>query len=120
MNKKKFTAEYLPEALEQLAELSEENQDKILEAIGIFEEVGTDYKNINDLEGGLFEIKPKGVRAYFMYNSNRRGIIIIGFICLKKTQEAPARYKKQARKLITDYLAKEKKELENAKAKNNR
>lgn len=120
MNKKKFTAEYLPEALEQLAELSEENQDKILEAIGIFEEVGTDYKNINDLEGGLFEIKPKGVRAYFMYNSNRRGIIIIGFICLKKTQEAPPRYMKQARKLITDYLAKEKKELENAKAKNNR
>lgn len=117
---KKFTAEYLPEALEQLAELSTENRSKIIEAIGIFEEVGTDYRNINDLGDGLFEIKPRGVRAYFMYDYNRRSVIIIGFIALKKTQEAPPRYVKQARKLITAYLEAERKEIEDEKIKNNR
>ena len=111
-NEKQFTAEYLPEALKQLSELSAENQDKIIEAIQIFEEVGTAYKNINDLKDGLFEIKPKGVRAYFMYDYNRRRVIIIGFICLKKTQEAPQRYIKQARKLITEFLETEKMELD--------
>lgn len=119
MTDKKFKAEYLPEALEQLAELSIEHRSKIVEAIGIFEEVGTDYKNINDLNGGLFEIKPKGVRAYFMYDYNRRRVIIIGFICLKKTQEAPPRYVKQARKLLTTYLENERKELEHEKTYNN-
>ena len=114
-DEKQYTAEYLPEAIEQLAKLSAENQDKIIEAIQIFEEVGTAYKNINDLNDGLFEIKPKGVRAYFMYDYNRRRVIIIGFICLKKTQEAPKRYIKQARKLITEYLETEKTELDKCK-----
>ena len=99
-----YKAEYTPEALEQLKELSYENRAKIIEAIGIFEKAGKLYKNINDLGGGLFEIKPKGVRAYFMYDKNRRRIIIVGFICLKKTQEAPKRYMKQARNNIKKYI----------------
>ena len=61
MNKRQFTAKYLPEALVQLGELSPEYRIKILEAIRTFELVGTVYKNINDLGDGLFEIKPKGV-----------------------------------------------------------
>ena len=103
MEEKIFTAEYTDEAIEQLKELSEENQDKIIEAIGLFEHVGMAYKNINDLGKGLFEIKPSGIRAYFMYDKNRRRIIIIGFICLKKTQKAPQQYKKTARKNIEKY-----------------
>jgi len=50
----------------------------------------------------LFEIKPKGVRAYFKYEKNR--IIIIGFITLKKTQKAPQRYIEQAIINIKNYL----------------
>ena len=111
-----FKAEYLPEADMQLSGLAPEYRIKILEAISTFEHVGTAYKNINDLGNGLFEIKPKGVRAYFMYDYNRRRIIIIGFICLKTTQKAPERYKKQARKLIEAYLEQEEKELANDKA----
>jgi phage-related protein len=110
-----FKAEYLPEADEQLVELALEYREKIVEAISTFEQVGTAYKNINDLGNGLFEIKPKGVRAYFMYDYNRRRIIIIGFICLKTTQKAPERYMKQARKLIEAYLEKEAKELAHEK-----
>ena len=92
------------EAEEQLLELSTENQDKILEAIRAFELVGTSYKNINDLGDGLFEIKPKGVRAYFMYDPTRRRIIIVGLIVLKKTDKAPKRFIKQARVNIDKYL----------------
>lgn len=99
-----FTAEYTEEAKSQLKELAPENREKIIEAIGIFEKVGKLYKNINDLGDGLFEIKPKGVRAYFIYYPNRRRIIIIGFICLKKTQEAPKRYMQQARNNIKKYI----------------
>lgn len=110
-----YKAEYLPEAEIQLRELAPQYRIKIAEAIMSFEQVGTAYKNINDLGNGLFEIKPKGVRAYFMYDYNRRRIIIIGFICLKTTQKAPERYMKQARKLIEAYLEKEAKELTNAK-----
>lgn len=117
---KQFTAEYLPEADKQLLELSAENREKIISAIEAFELIGTGYKNLNDLGGGLFEIKPKGVRAYFMYDYNRRRVIIIGFIVLKKTQKAPERYKEQARKLITAYLEAERKELEHEKVKNHR
>ena len=58
-----FKAVYLPEAGMQLVGLSQEYREKIVEAIKTFEKVGTAYKNINDLGGGLFEIKPKGVRA---------------------------------------------------------
>lgn len=115
MNEKQFTAEYLSEALIQLGELSPENRIKIIEAIRTFELVGTAYKNLNDLGEGLFEIKPKGVRAYFMYDYNRRCVIIVGFICLKTTQKAPPRYMKQARKLITSYLETERKELKQCK-----
>ncbi len=110
-----YKAEYLPEAEVQLQELALQYRLKIIEAIMSFEQVGTAYKNIHDLGNGLFEIKPKGVRAYFMYDYNRRRVIIIGFICLKTTQKAPERYMKQARKLIEAYLEKEAKELTNAK-----
>lgn len=111
MKEKCFTAEFTKEAEEQLSQIDIRYRRKIIEAIIIFEQIGTDYKNINDLGNGLFEIKPKGVRAYFMYDPNRRQIIIIGFICLKKTQKAPLKYMKQARKNIENRL----KELKNDK-----
>jgi len=101
---KQFTAILTDEAEEQLLELSAEYQDKIIESIHTFELIGTAYKNINDLGNGLFEIKPKGVRAYFMYDPTRRRIIIVGLIVLKKTQEAPPRYIAQARRNIEKYL----------------
>lgn len=104
MSNKQFTAELTDEAEEQLFALSVDNRVKIAEAIRIFENVGTQYKNINDLGNGLFEIKPKGIRAYFMYDPNRRRIIIVGLIVLKETQKAPSRYIKQARKNIERYL----------------
>ena len=65
MGNKQFTAELTDEAEEQLFALSVDNRVKIAEAIRTFENVGTQYKNINDLGNGLFEIKPKKVRAYF-------------------------------------------------------
>ena len=101
---KQFTTEYTPEAKEQLAELALMYRVRILEAIRAFEYIGTEYKNINQLDYGLFEIKPSGVRAYFKYDETRRRIIIVGFICLKKTQEAPKRYMKQAVRNIERYL----------------
>ena len=104
MTDKKFKAEYVPEAIEQLRELPPEYADRILEAISIFEEVGTDYKNINSLDYDLYEIKPSGVRAYFRYDKERRRIIIVGFICLKTTQKAPPRFMKQAVRNIERYL----------------
>lgn len=51
----------------------------------------------------MYEIKPKGVRAYFQYDKERKRIIIIGFITLKKTQKAPKRYIKQALANIHKY-----------------
>lgn len=106
---KLFIAEYTKEALKQFSELDIDNQDKILSAIKSFEILGIKYKNINDLGNELFEIKPKGVRVYFQYDKERRRIIIIGFITLKKTQKAPKRYIKQALENIKNY----KKELKN-------
>jgi len=104
MTDKKFIAEYVPEAIEQLRKLPHEYADRIIEAISIFEEVGIDYKNINSLDYDLYEIKPSGVRAYFRYDKERRRIIIVGFICLKKTQKAPKQYMKQAIRNIEKYL----------------
>lgn len=104
MTDKKFTAEYVPESLEQLRELPLEYRQRIIEAIAIFEQIGTEYKNINNLDYDLYEIKPSGVRAYFKYDKERRRIIIIGFICLKKTQKAPKHYMKQAVRNIEGYL----------------
>ncbi len=104
MDKQKlFTAEYTPEADTQFDELDEASQDKILAAVKAFEILGIKYKNINQLDYDLFELKPKGVRAYFQYDSNRRRIIIIGFITLKKTQKAPKQYMKQAVRNIIKY-----------------
>ena len=100
---KLFYSEYTPEAVEQFNKLDVENQDKILAAVKSFEILGQKYKNINDLGNGLYEIKPKGVRAYFQYDEKRRRIIIIGFITLKKTQKAPKRYMKQALANIQKY-----------------
>ena len=97
MENKIFIAKYTDEAKAQLFELSVNNQNKILSAVKAFEILGTEYKNINNLGDGLFEIKPKGVRAYFMYDKYQKQIIIIGFITLKKTQKAPKQYLKQAR-----------------------
>ena len=109
---KQFIAEFTEEAEEQLLSLSNENRVKIAEAISTFEKVGTLYKNLNDLGNGLFEIKPRGVRAYFMYDHNRRRIIIVGLIVLKTTQKAPLRYIKQARKNIENYLNQQELEYE--------
>lgn len=102
-DEKLFIAEYTPEAIEQFKTLNPDNQDKILSAIKTFELIGTKYKNINQLDYDLFEIKPKGVRAYFQYDNERRRIIIIGFITLKKTQKAPKRYMQQALNNIKNY-----------------
>lgn len=102
---KRFEAQYTKEAIEQFKELDENNQDKILEAVRIFEHIGTKYKNINSLGNGLFELKPKGVRAYFMYAENK--IIIIGLVVLKKTQKAPKRFIEQAIRNIENYKNKE-------------
>ena len=101
--KKLFYAEYTPEAIKQFHELDIEYQNKILEAVKSFEILGKQYKNINDLGNDLYEIKPKGVRAYFQYDKERKRIIIIGFITLKKTQKAPKRYIKQALANIHKY-----------------
>ena len=104
---KQFTAILTDEAIEQLLQLSAENQETILEAIRTFELIGIGYKNLNTLGDKLFEIKPKGVRAYFMYHPILRKIIIVGFICLKTTKKAPSRYKEQARKNVEKYLLQE-------------
>ena len=101
--KKLFYAEYTPEAIKQFYELDVEYQNKILGAVKSFEILGKQYKNINDLGNNLYEIKPKGVRAYFQYDKERKRIIIIGFITLKKTQKAPKRYIKQALANIRKY-----------------
>ena len=105
---KKYTAEFTNEALQQLDNLENISKRKILKAIKIFEEIGINYKNINDLNDGLFELKPDNVRAYFKYAKNK--IIIIGFIIIKRTQKAPKRYIEQAHKNIEKYLQ-ENKEL---------
>lgn len=97
-----YKAEYTDEALFQFGKLEKADKKKIIKAISIFEEVGTDYKNINDLGNGLFEIKPDNIRAYFKYYKDK--IIIIGFITLKKTQKAPQRYIQQAIKNIGNYI----------------
>lgn len=99
-----FKAEYTDEALEQFKKLEKPDKRKIIKAIEIFEQVGTEYKNINDLGNGLFELKPDNIRAYFKYHENK--IIIIGFIILKKTQKAPKRYIEQAIRNIENYLKK--------------
>ena len=101
--KKLFYAEYTPEAIKQFHELDVEYQNKILGAVKSFEILGKQYKNINDLGDNLYEIKPKGVRAYFQYDKERKRIFIIGFITLKKTQKAPKRYIKQALANIRKY-----------------
>lgn len=101
---KQFTAEYTPEAKQQLFELDIKNRTKIIEAIRTFEFIGINYKNLNNLSNGLFEIKPKDVRAYFMYDNTRKRIIIVGFITLKKTQKAPKLFMEQARRNIEKYL----------------
>ena len=101
--KKLFYAEYTPEAIKQFQELDIEYQNKILGAVKSFEILGKQYKNINDLGNNLYEIKPKGVRAYFQYDKERKRIIFIGFITLKKTQKAPKRYIKQALANIRKY-----------------
>jgi len=49
---KQFTAEYVNEAIEQLQKLEKPNQKKVIKAVAIFEQVGIEYKNINDLENG--------------------------------------------------------------------
>ena len=104
MIEKIFNAVFTDEAIQQYRELSLENKEKIMAAIQTFELIGTKYKNINQLDFNLFEIKPRGVRAYFRYDTENRRVIIIGFITLKKTQEAPKRYMKQAVRNIEDYI----------------
>lgn len=114
MTNKQYTAEYTPEALEQYIALDSDNQDKILSSIKSFEILGMKYKNINKLDYDLYEIKPRGVRAYFQYDNERKRIIIVGFITLKKTQKAPKRYMKQAVRNIENY----KRSLKNEETEN--
>lgn len=101
---KLFVAEYTDEAEKQLYALEDLYRERITTAIEIFEGIGTKYKNINDLGNGLFEIKPQDVRAYFKYHPDRRRIIIIGLVCLKKSQKAPKQNIKQAHKNIDNYV----------------
>ena len=91
--------------IDTLFDVKYSNVDKlnIFDAVKSFEILGKKYKNINDLGNDLYEIKPKGIRAYFQYDKDRRKIIIIGFITLKKTQKAPKRYMKQAIANIRKY-----------------
>lgn len=104
---KQYTAIFTDEADEQLLDLSSNDRETILTAIRAFELIGRGYKNLNSLGDKLFEIKPKGVRAYFMYHPTKRKIIIVGFICLKTTKKAPPQNKEQARRNVARYLEQE-------------
>lgn len=99
---KLFTAEYTNEALEQAEKLEERQRLKLYKAVGTFEQVGAQYKNLNNLGNGLYELKPDKVRAYFKYHQNR--VIIIGLVVLKKSQKAPKYFIEQADKNIERYL----------------
>lgn len=110
---KQYTAVFTDEAENQLLDLSPDDRETIIEAIRAFELIGVGYKNLNTLGDKLFEIKPKGVRAYFMYHPKLRKIIIVGFICLKTTKKAPPRYKEQAKKNVAKYLEQEAKHGKN-------
>lgn len=101
---KLFEAELTDEAEEQLVALEEPYKSRISTAIQTFELIGTKYKNINKLGNSLFEIKPKDVRAYFKYHPDRKRIIIVGFVCLKKTQKAPKQNIEQANRNIDNYI----------------
>ena len=97
-----FKAEFTDEAREQANKLEIHQKRKLAKAIEIFEQVGMQYKNINKLNNGLFELKPDDIRAYFKYCENR--IIIIGLVVLKKSQKAPKRFIEQAEHNIEKYL----------------
>lgn len=100
---KLFEAIYTDEAQEQLEQLAPKYQDRISKAVQIFEIIGSKYKNVNTLGNGLFEIKPKDVRAYFRYHKDGKRIIIIGLVCLKTTPKAPPQNKEQAERSIEKY-----------------
>ena len=97
-----FTTEFTSEAEEQFGKLEQNHRKKLRSAIRIFEQVGTEYKNINDLGGGLFELKLDDVRAYFEYYEGR--VIIVGLVVLKKSQKAPQRFIEQARRNIEKHI----------------
>ena len=97
-----FETEFTSEAQEQFDKLEQNNKRKLIKAIAIFEQVGTQYKNINSLGSGLFELKPDDVRAYFEYYNGK--VIIVGLIVLKKSQKAPKRFIEQARRNIEKYI----------------
>ena len=102
-----FEAVTTTEADKQLASLDLKYRKKIVTAIEMFCKVGTKYKNLNVLDETLYELKPEGVRAYFSYHPTKRKIIIVGFICLKKTQKAPEQFIEQAHRNIDNYLKEE-------------
>ena len=104
-----YKAEYTNEAIKQLKTLDKVYEKKIVAGIIAFENIGTQYKNLNTLGDGLYEIKSGDVRAYFKYAKDK--IIIVGFIVLKKTQKAPKRYIEQAKANIEKYFQ-EHKELQ--------
>lgn len=103
MENKIFTAEYTPEAIDDLKELDKQNQKKVFKSVMVFEILGKDGVKSRPLDkNGLFEIKNDKIRIYFMYQNNK--VIIIGLIALKKTQKAPERYIKEAHSRIERYL----------------
>jgi phage-related protein len=99
---KLFTVEFTKEAKEQANKLDKVRKNKLANAIIIFEQVGTRYKNINDLEDGVFELKPDDIRAYFEYYEGR--VIIVWLVVLKKSQKAPKRFIEQARRNIANHI----------------
>ncbi|MDR1168317.1 MAG: type II toxin-antitoxin system RelE/ParE family toxin [Heliobacteriaceae bacterium] len=99
---KLFTAEFTDEAKEQANKLDNARKNKLRKAVKIFEQVGTQYKNINDLGEDLFELKPDDIRAYFEYYEGR--VIIVGLVVLKKSQKAPKRFIEQARRNIKNHI----------------
>lgn len=93
-------------------------RSRIVASIGTFECVGKQYKNLNSLGDGLFELKPSGVRAYFKYDTKTKRVIIVGFICLKKSQKAPKKYIREAHRLIDKFI-KAHQEQDDGKGENN-
>ena len=97
--KKIFTAKYVKDAENELKQLDKQNIKRVLRTVALFEQFGSDAVASRSLnKEGLFELKCDKVRIYFMYHQNN--IIIVGLIVLKKTQKAPERYKKKAKKRI--------------------
>lgn len=96
----KFEVKMLPQAQKEYNALTQEQKKAIDKDYDTIKNAGLEFVKKRFIKDGIFEIKTNEVRSLFKYQ--KKEIILVGLIYVKKTQKLPKQFLELVQKRLNN------------------